>query len=335
MSDAESDSLEDSLGNLQELLRKRMQKLEEREKTFKRMKKAFEEENPALGNPSDVLRLNVGGTRIDVLRRTLTSVEGSMLATRFSGRWDDSLEKDLDGNFFLDQPIDLFLPMIDYLRSQACMTPRARPVNSPYFSQRQDTRDDFFRMLEYYGMTLGIYPFGIYAADNRNSLLSEAPEYKVAAEQWTTFLVLPKPGNAITSVKSYEVILGKGTSAQVGWAQSGYNGSAGEEKGVGYNADSVALDCSRSNIAIGADSSRVTTSPASLFSIAGLPLIDERTVIRCEDRGQKWFVDGTLVASATQDDGVTFVDGVGRLGSLIPCFSVKGSLRIANVELDY
>jgi hypothetical protein len=44
--------------------------------------------------------------RIDVLCRTLTSVEGSMLAAKFSGRWDDSLEKDADGNFFIDQPIE-------------------------------------------------------------------------------------------------------------------------------------------------------------------------------------------------------------------------------------
>ena len=135
MSDA--DSLEDSLGNLQQILRKRVANLEEREREFQRMKKAFEEANPNLGNASDVLRLNVGGTRVDVLRSTLTSVEDSMLAARFSGRWDDSLEKDSDGNFFIDQPIDVFLPMIDYLRAQACMTPKACPVKSPHL---RDTR---------------------------------------------------------------------------------------------------------------------------------------------------------------------------------------------------
>ena len=52
---------------------------------------------------SEVLHLNVGGDLTAVLRRTLTSVEGSMLASRFSGRWDDSLERDRDGNFFIDQ----------------------------------------------------------------------------------------------------------------------------------------------------------------------------------------------------------------------------------------
>ena len=57
---------------------------------------------------------NVGGTLTAVLRRTFTSVEGSLLASRFSGRWDDSIEKDRHGNFFIDQPIELFLPMIKY-----------------------------------------------------------------------------------------------------------------------------------------------------------------------------------------------------------------------------
>ena len=54
--------------------------------------------------PCDVLHLNIGGNLTAVLRRTLTSVEGSMLASRFSGRWDESLEKDRNGNFFIDQP---------------------------------------------------------------------------------------------------------------------------------------------------------------------------------------------------------------------------------------
>lgn len=87
------EALEASLKDLPDLLRKRVRALDERENELKRAKKAFEEANPRLGKPSDVLTLNVGGTCISVLRRTLTCVEGSMLASRFSGRWDDALEK--------------------------------------------------------------------------------------------------------------------------------------------------------------------------------------------------------------------------------------------------
>jgi hypothetical protein len=59
-----------------------------------------------------------------------------MLAAKFSGRWDDSLEKDADGNFFIDQPIEWFQPMIDYLRSAACLTPNAPAIDSPFFKAK-------------------------------------------------------------------------------------------------------------------------------------------------------------------------------------------------------
>ena len=41
------------------------------------------------------------------------SVPGSMLASRFSGRWDDGLEKDKHGNFFIDK---------NALSSKSCFT---------------------------------------------------------------------------------------------------------------------------------------------------------------------------------------------------------------------
>lgn len=53
-----------------------------------------------------------------------------MLASKFSGRWDESLEKTPEGRFFIDQSIDLFLPLIDYLRGVA-LVPHARLVRPP------------------------------------------------------------------------------------------------------------------------------------------------------------------------------------------------------------
>lgn len=52
--------------------------------------------------PADVLTLNFGGTKIQVLRKTLTQYDKSMFAAHFSGRWDDSIEKDAEGSFFID-----------------------------------------------------------------------------------------------------------------------------------------------------------------------------------------------------------------------------------------
>jgi hypothetical protein len=54
---------------------------------------------------SEVISLNVGGTRLDVLRSTLTSVEGSMLAGMFSGRWESSLVKDKHGDVFVSRSL--------------------------------------------------------------------------------------------------------------------------------------------------------------------------------------------------------------------------------------
>lgn len=87
--DSDASSLDETLANLTLILKQKQQTLEEREHEINRKAAALESAKSQLfgdKSPSDVLHLNVGGTCIAVLRRTLTSVEGSMLASRFSGR---------------------------------------------------------------------------------------------------------------------------------------------------------------------------------------------------------------------------------------------------------
>jgi hypothetical protein len=80
-----------------------------------------------------VLHLDVGGTPVSVLRRTLTQVEGSLVASMHSGRWDDSLlAKSNEGRFFIDQPTELSIPLVDYLlRALASETPFVRESHQP------------------------------------------------------------------------------------------------------------------------------------------------------------------------------------------------------------
>lgn len=59
-------------------------KLKEREDEFTRKVNLYESNNPSLGKDSDVLHLNVGGSHITVLRRTLTQFKDSVLAAQFS-----------------------------------------------------------------------------------------------------------------------------------------------------------------------------------------------------------------------------------------------------------
>ena len=141
MSKTSKDTYKDALSALTEALSDREKDLEERETKLQKDREALDTETFAVygeTNPSDVLHLNIGGTKTTVLRRTLTSVSGSMLASKFSGRWDDSIEKDRDGDFFIDQDFSLFQPMLSYLRNRANGTEKF-PINSPIV-ERENNR---------------------------------------------------------------------------------------------------------------------------------------------------------------------------------------------------
>ena len=62
--------------------------------------KVIMEELIALASP--IVNLNVGGEKMSTARATLTLVEESLLATMFSGKWDEKLMKDANGCIFLD-----------------------------------------------------------------------------------------------------------------------------------------------------------------------------------------------------------------------------------------
>jgi Sec-independent protein translocase protein TatA len=55
-----------------------------------------------VASASPVVDLNVGGEKMSTSRATLTLAEGSLLATMFSGKWEDKLMKDANGCIFLD-----------------------------------------------------------------------------------------------------------------------------------------------------------------------------------------------------------------------------------------
>lgn len=88
-------ALDEALTNLPNILAKRIKLLDQREEELKKAFARLESEKKSLGcgDANDVIQLNVGGTLVTTLRRTLTYVEDSMLAARFSGRWDESIEK--------------------------------------------------------------------------------------------------------------------------------------------------------------------------------------------------------------------------------------------------
>eukprot|EP01083_Nonionella_stella_P166507 556890_1 len=65
--------------------------------------------------PSDIIKLNIGGKKMRVLRETLTLVKGSRLEVLFSGRWESKLLRDDEGCVFLDLDPCYFTKIMEYL----------------------------------------------------------------------------------------------------------------------------------------------------------------------------------------------------------------------------
>ena len=110
--------------------------------------------------PDDVITLNISGTKHQVLRSTLCYVEGSLLASMFSGRWDDSLVKDDQGAFFIDQPYEHFKALLDFFRSCKSAAVSGPPASIAGFGGVA-TSPPFMRMVDYYNCTPEVYPVEI------------------------------------------------------------------------------------------------------------------------------------------------------------------------------
>mmetsp|Transcript_33556 Transcript_33556/g.81126 ORF Transcript_33556/g.81126 Transcript_33556/m.81126 type:complete len:319 (+) Transcript_33556:82-1038(+) len=208
--------------NLQEALASRDKSLKEREEAFEKRVRLFEKENPQTGNERDVIHLNVGGsTHVAVFRRTLTHFEHSMLATKFSGRWDDSLERDEEGKFFIDEDPEPFMTLINYLRR---LDKRKRfDIDTPAPSATHN----FCWMLEYYDLMLSVYPhqwslvWGNEACTTEPSTPDDAFIIETGHLMCAFKLDLDeksseKPCNAA----SLTVVFEKGSVGQIGWTRS-------------------------------------------------------------------------------------------------------------------
>ena len=210
--------------------------MKERETDFDRRVKTFESAHPSIGGDNDVIQLNVGGrTNIAVLRSTLTQFEDSMLAAKFSGRWDDSMEKDRDGNIFIDQDPDSFMILITYLRLR--MNNQLKEI--PY-TRRPEPTYQFCTMLEYYNLMPAVYPQTWVGSKNTAAGTGNDPNNFVCEEiAYGTVALVTKEGEYATVVHPYEftpqvheftVEFEKGTSGAVGWVYCQFaDGSGGHD----------------------------------------------------------------------------------------------------------
>ena len=98
----------------------------------------------------DIINLNVGGTKLTTLRSTLCQVEDSLLATMFSGRWQNNIRRDQDGAVFFDFNPQDFILILDYLRVKKIETPD-NPPSLPKVPE--DQSESFNSLVRYLGVS--------------------------------------------------------------------------------------------------------------------------------------------------------------------------------------
>jgi len=267
----------------------------------------------------------------------------------FSGRWDDGLERDAEGRIFIDQSIDIFLPLVNYLRQldYATRLPNRGQRSLPQIDKCNEPA--WYRMLDYYDMTLGVYPIGVYKigpgySDNfTKKIVIGHPDYEIDSKELATFCLLPREEDYVHQryLKSFEVFLGVHSSVQIGWLDWSKRGRFGTQKdkrdrsGVGYDPHTIALDIGRKCIAANLDKSYTHQSGASLETTEN-PIqncsINIGSAIRCVNRGTAWCVDAKYIRGSDEKTANAVEIFAGRMSAPVPCLTVRGNVRIAAIE---
>ena len=95
---------------------------------------------------NDIINLNVGGTKLTTRRSTLCQVKDSLLATMFSERREDNIERDQDGAVFFDFNPQHFIIILDYLQLKKIATPENPP---PLPKVPEDQSESFNSLVRY------------------------------------------------------------------------------------------------------------------------------------------------------------------------------------------
>ena len=103
----------------------------------------------------DVIELNVGGQAMTTKRSTLCQVEGSLLSSMFSGRWENNMSRDKDGRIFLDFNPTYFASILDYLRAKKIPI-AGKPATLPNVPSNQV--NNYRKLIEYLGLDNEMFP---------------------------------------------------------------------------------------------------------------------------------------------------------------------------------
>jgi len=339
---------EKDLDAREEKLREDRERLDEREKELTASEENLEQDWERLEveksayygetSPSDVLRLNIGGTKTAVLRSTLTSVPGSMLASKFSGRWDDSIQKDKDGDFYIDHDFHVFDLMLSYLRNMA-IGDSIYPIHPPTPKEAgQDMDVAFYRMVEYYGMTDILYPTKLAIDIGRSEDVTIDGFKKAYAKSWAGFR-LALYGHT-RRVRTYEVKLGSVERVAIHWSLSS------ETKSDRGDVIRFSLVLTRSkqpctyviywSLEKNGENLIRYEVPFEISHWGGdSPQDLKGTVVRSKDYGKFWYINGELIEPPIDmKESLGLFSDRNPLSHLSPYICVEGDFEVTKVELD-
>ncbi|GMH35517.1 hypothetical protein BSKO_03385 [Bryopsis sp. KO-2023] len=128
--------------------------LEEQEERILQEKTKLLEEKDTMSkvrvSDGDVVHLNVGGRIFTTKRGSLRLVEGSVLELMFSGRWEDRVDRDKDGNVFMDLNPDLFDHVLRFLSLMHTYGTSARHMTLQPIAKHLE--DELRLMLDHLGL---------------------------------------------------------------------------------------------------------------------------------------------------------------------------------------
>ena len=177
-------------------------------------------------------------------------------------------------------------------------------------------------------MTPGIFPTCLEMCRGQPEtaqMSSCHPELSVSCTSLGTF-ILETRGHK-RPIISYSIMFGRDVErAQIGWVRTGHfvkKLRPGDHKGVGEEKYSFALDMSRGGLLY----------EGTFSELDGLTAA-QGTIVRCENKGERWLVNGELVASSIALESPFQLPPDLQQYSLIPAFSGRGNWRVVEVELD-
>ncbi|CAM9240587.1 unnamed protein product [Choristocarpus tenellus] len=129
-----------------------------------------------VGNKNDLVRLNVGGVPIPVLRSILTQEKGSRLGALFEVKWEKRIPRDRNGSIFLDESPSAFFRILELLLAKSSGTPPPDMVKG-------DENKLIMHLAEFFG-TARVDPTGQIAGGSDIIPSNQETEYLEVIKGW-------------------------------------------------------------------------------------------------------------------------------------------------------